>query len=62
MNLFIQIGDLRTSVTFAIEGDLVVLPNVRTAYQDKFIESIQCKTRGLKQIANRSVAILYTFD
>ena len=43
MNLNLQIGDLRKSMTFAIVDDLAVPLIVRTAYQDRFIEAIQCR-------------------
>ena len=43
MNFDLQISDLRRSVNFAIVDNLAVSLIVRTAYQDKFIESTQCK-------------------
>ena len=45
IDLDIQIGDLRKSVTLAIVDDLVVQLIIGMAYQDKLIESIQCKAR-----------------
>ena len=60
--LDIQIGNLRRAVTFVIVDDLVVPPIIDTAYQDRLVESIQCKAHWLKLIDNRSVAILDTFD
>ena len=57
MDLDVQIGDLRKSVTFAIVDDLAVPLILGMAYQDKFIESIRCTARRLKPIDNRCVAI-----
>ena len=62
MDLDVQIGDLRKSVTFAVVDDLAVPLIIGTAYQDKFIESIRCTARRLKPINSRSIAILDTFD
>ena len=62
MDLDFQIGNLRKSVTLAIVDDLAVHPIICTAYQDKLIESIQCKARLLKPIEIRSVAILDTLN
>ena len=58
----VQIGDLRKSMTFAIVDDLAVPLIIGTAYQDKFIEFIQCKARRLKPIDSCSIAILDTLN
>ena len=42
VDLDLEIGDLRESVTFVIVDDLAVLLIVGTAYQDKYTEAIQC--------------------
>ena len=62
MDLDIQIRDLRRSVTFAIVDDVAVPLIIGTAYQDKFIESTQCRKRRTKPIDSRNVAILGTID
>ena len=62
MDLDLVIGDLRKSVTLAIVDDLAVPLIVGTAFQDKYIESIQCRARRLKPSNSRSIAILDTFD
>ena len=58
MDLNLQIGDLRKSVTFAIVDGLSVPLIIGTAYQEKLIESIQCKARRLKPVDSRAIAIL----
>ena len=62
MNLDVQVGDLRKSVTFAIVDDLAVPLIIGKIYQNKFMKSIQCNARRLEPIKSRSVAILDTFD
>ena len=62
MDLDLQIGDLRKSITFAIVDDLAVSLLMGTAYQDRFIDTIKCKARRLKPINNRTVAILDSFN
>ena len=62
VDLDLQIGCLRKTFTFAIFCDLAVPMIVDTAYQDKLIEVIQCKSRRLEPFQSRSVAILDTFD
>ena len=54
MDLDVQIEDLRKSVTIVILDDLSVTLIIGTAYQDEFIESIQCKSRWLKPIDSES--------
>ena len=61
MNLDVHIGDLRQSVKFAIVSDLAEPLIIGTAYQEKFIEFIQCKTRRLKPIDSGIVAMLDIF-
>ena len=41
VDLDLQIGDLRKSVTFAVVDDQAVPLIIRTAYQDKYIEAFQ---------------------
>ena len=62
MDLDLEIGDLRKSITFAIVDDLAVSLIIGTAYQEKLIESIHCEARRLKPANSRTVAILDTFD
>ena len=53
IDLDIQIGDLRMSVTFAIVDDPSVPLIIGTTYQDKLIYFIQFKACTLKPIASR---------
>ena len=62
MGFDIQIGNLRKPVTFTVVDNLTVLWIIGMSYQDEFIESIQCKARGLKPIDRCSIALLDTFD
>ena len=62
LDLNLQIGNLRKSITFAFVDNPAVPLIVGTAYQDKYIESIHCKTRRLKSFNSRSVGILDAFD
>ena len=62
IDLYIQIVDLRKSIAFAIVDDLAVPLIIGTAYQDTYIESIQCKARRLKPCHSRSITILDTLD
>ena len=62
MDLDIQIGDLSKSITFAIVDDPALPLIIGTAYQDKFIESVQSKTPRLKLNDICSVATLETLD
>ena len=62
MDFDLKIGDLRKSIIFAIVDDLAMPLIIGTAYQDKFIESIQCKERRLKPVDSIAIAILDSFD
>ena len=62
LNLDLQIGDLKRSVTFAIVDNLAVPLIVGTAYQDKFSEAILGKAHRLKPIDSRAIPIIGSFD
>ena len=62
VDLNFWIGDLRESVAFTIVDDLAFLLIVGTVYQEKYFESIQCKTRRLKPSNSLNVAILDALD
>ena len=58
LDLDLQIGDLRKSITLAIVDHLAVPLIFTTAYKEKYIESIHCRTRRLRPPYRRSVATL----
>ena len=61
MDLDLQIGDLRKSVTFEIVDDLDVSLIVGTTYQNKFIEAILYKKNRLLPANKRAIATLDRF-